>query len=83
MPNDADLLTEIQCFWTTEPPLLMSQISKLETSWLAVEVLRWLQVRSIFVVLYEPLHSFVQRSDNSLEETMSLWKTHVIEDHLP
>ena len=46
-PNDANLLGEMQCFWATEPVFFMSQMSKLEISWFAVEVLRWLQVRSI------------------------------------
>jgi len=30
--NDTDLLTEIQCFWATEPAFLMSELSELEIS---------------------------------------------------
>ena len=83
LPNDRDLLTEIQCFSGNEAIFdeLTYTISRL-----ALEVVCWLQVCPLchsgrpFSIF--PIPIIYQRCDDPPEETVSLWKSYILEVHL-
>ena len=66
LPNDPDLLVEIQCFWN-EPPSIQVLSNLTPTAWevseLGIAVISWLKVCSIPVdpqdSLIFPIHRFL------------------------
>ena len=90
-PNDPDLLAEIQCFWNN-PTFLESIVGNWRISTLAMKVIGWLKVcPKVLWSICQPQrldnfsqlpHHFFQRCDCPFEETVSLWKSHVLEEDL-